>query len=79
MNPTLAQVGEFGLIDQIHEIIQKEGVKQPESLLGIGDDCAAFQPRPNMTFWSPAIAWWKRGIIYRASCLPMTWGAGPWP
>ena len=46
MNPTLAQVGEFGLIDQIHEIIHKEGVKQPKSLLGIGDDCAAFQPRP---------------------------------
>jgi len=46
MNPTLAQVGEFGLIDQVHEIICKEGIKQPENLLGIGDDCAAFQPRP---------------------------------
>jgi len=46
MNQTLAQVGEFGLIDRIHEIIQKEGVQQPKSVLGIGDDCAAFQARP---------------------------------
>ena len=46
MNPTLAQVGEFGLIDRIHEIIRKEGVQLPKTVLGIGDDCAAFQPRP---------------------------------
>ena len=43
---TLAQVGEFGLIDRIHEIIRKEGVPLPNTTLGIGDDCAAFQPRP---------------------------------
>jgi len=46
MSRTLAQVGEFGLIDQIHEIIEKEGVPLPKNTLGIGDDCAAFQPRP---------------------------------
>ncbi len=46
MNQTVAQIGEFGLIDQIHEIIQKEGVEHPKSVLGIGDDCAAFQSRP---------------------------------
>ena len=46
MNRTLAQVGEFGLIDRIHEIIRVEGVKLPKNTLGIGDDCAAFQPRP---------------------------------
>ncbi len=45
MSRTLAQVGEFGLIDQIHEIIEKEGVPLPKNTLGIGDDCAAFQPR----------------------------------
>ena len=45
MNQTVAQVGEFGLIDRIHEIIQEEGVERPESILGIGDDCAAFQAR----------------------------------
>ena len=46
MNRTLAQIGEFGLIDRIHEIIQNEGVELPKNTLGIGDDCAAFQPRP---------------------------------
>ncbi|MCP4579156.1 MAG: thiamine-phosphate kinase [Deltaproteobacteria bacterium] len=43
---TLAQVGEFGLIDRIHGIIRDEGVELPKNMLGIGDDCAAFQPRP---------------------------------
>ena len=46
MNQTLAQIGEFGLIDRIHEIIEAEGVMLPETTLGIGDDCAAFQSRP---------------------------------
>jgi thiamine-monophosphate kinase len=46
MSRTLAQVGEFGLIDRIHEIIRDEGVELPKNMLGIGDDCAAFQPRP---------------------------------
>ncbi len=46
MSRTLAQVGEFGLIDRLHEIIKNEGIKPPGSLLGIGDDCAAFSPRP---------------------------------
>ena len=44
MSRTLAQVGEFGLIDRIHEIIRDEGVELPKNTLGIGDDCAAFQP-----------------------------------
>ena len=46
MSRTLAQVGEFALIDRIREIIRKEGVELPKTVLGIGDDCAAFQPRP---------------------------------
>ncbi len=46
MGRTLAQVGEFGLIDKIHEVIRTEGVEKPKHLLGIGDDCAAFQSRP---------------------------------
>lgn len=45
MSRTLAEIGEFGLIDRIHEIIEKEGVPLPKNTLGIGDDCAAFQPR----------------------------------
>ena len=46
MNRTLAQVGEFSLIEHIHEIIKKDGAPLPENTLGIGDDCAAFPPRP---------------------------------
>ena len=46
MSRTLAQIGEFGLIDRIHEIIRNEGVKQSGTVLGIGDDCAAFRPSP---------------------------------
>jgi len=46
MSRTLAQVGEFGLIDRIHGIIQNEGITLPKNILGIGDDCAAFRPRP---------------------------------
>ncbi|MBW2710191.1 MAG: thiamine-phosphate kinase [Deltaproteobacteria bacterium] len=46
MSRTLAQVGEFGLIDRIHEVIRNEGVELPKNTLGIGDDCAACQPRP---------------------------------
>ena len=46
MSRTLAQVGEFGLIERIHGIIRDEGVELPKNTLGIGDDCAAFQPRP---------------------------------
>ncbi|EFK10144.1 thiamine-phosphate kinase [delta proteobacterium NaphS2] len=46
MSQTLGQVGEFGLINKIDEIIAMEGIQPPENLLGIGDDCAAFQPRP---------------------------------
>ncbi|MCG6878907.1 MAG: thiamine-phosphate kinase [Deltaproteobacteria bacterium] len=46
MSQTLGQVGEFRLIAKIHEMIAKEGIQPPKNLLGIGDDCAAFQPRP---------------------------------
>jgi len=46
MSRTLTEIGEFGLIDQIQKIIRDEGVELPKNTLGIGDDCAAFQPRP---------------------------------
>jgi thiamine-monophosphate kinase len=46
MGQTLAQVGEFGLIDRLHNIIENEGITPPLNLLGIGDDCAAFSPSP---------------------------------
>jgi thiamine-monophosphate kinase len=42
----LADIGEFGLIKKIRELIDKEGVKTPAVSLGIGDDCASFLPDP---------------------------------
>ena len=46
MPETLAEIGEFGLIDRIHALLRKEGVRAPDVTLGIGDDCASFRPRP---------------------------------
>jgi thiamine-monophosphate kinase len=46
MTKTLADVGEFGLIHRIHELLKKEGVKTPGVTLGIGDDTASVRPRP---------------------------------
>ena len=45
MSKTLADIGEFGLIHRIHELLKKEGVQAPEVTLGIGDDTASFRPR----------------------------------
>lgn len=45
MSQTVADVGEFGLIDRIHVLIQKEGVETPRVTLGIGDDTAAVKSR----------------------------------
>ncbi len=45
MPNTLADIGEFGLIHRIHELIKKEGVHAPEVTVGIGDDTASFRPR----------------------------------
>jgi thiamine-monophosphate kinase len=44
MTQTLADIGEFGLIDRIHELLQREGVQTPGLTLGIGDDTASFLP-----------------------------------
>ncbi|MFH1480946.1 MAG: thiamine-phosphate kinase, partial [Pseudomonadota bacterium] len=46
MTQTLARIGEFGLIHRIREIIKREGIESPGVTLGIGDDTAAFLPRP---------------------------------
>ena len=45
MSETLASIGEFGLIDCIHRLIEKEGVTHSDVRLGIGDDAASFRPR----------------------------------
>jgi len=46
MPETLADIGEFGLIDRIDKLLREEGSQLPEDTLGIGDDCASFIPRP---------------------------------
>jgi thiamine-monophosphate kinase len=45
MTETLSDIGEFGLIRRIHELLRKEGVQGAEVTLGIGDDAASFRPR----------------------------------
>ncbi len=46
MPETLADIGEFGLIDRIDKLLRGEGTRLPEDTLGIGDDCASFVSRP---------------------------------
>ena len=45
MSQTLSDIGEFGLIDRIHALLEKEGLRTPGLTLGIGDDTASFRPR----------------------------------
>jgi thiamine-monophosphate kinase len=42
--PTVSDIGEFGLIKRINDLIESEGVKAHGVTLGIGDDCASFTP-----------------------------------
>jgi thiamine-monophosphate kinase len=47
MAETLKEVGEFGLIRRIRKLLEKEGAEQsPDLTVGVGDDAAAFKPRP---------------------------------
>jgi len=48
MPETLSDIGEFGLIARIDALLQRAGTQAPEVSVGIGDDCAAFQPRPGV-------------------------------
>jgi len=45
MSENLSDIGEFGLIDRIHKLLEKEGLRAPGLSLGIGDDAASFCPR----------------------------------
>jgi thiamine-monophosphate kinase len=45
MSETLSDIGEFGLIDRIQDLLQKEGLSPPDISIGIGDDTAAFRAR----------------------------------
>ena len=44
MGGTLSEIGEFGLIAHIDELIREEGVDTPGLTLGIGDDAASVLP-----------------------------------
>lgn len=46
MPETLKDVGEFGLIHRIDDLLKREGVQAPGVTLGIGDDTASFKARP---------------------------------
>jgi thiamine-monophosphate kinase len=45
MPKTIADLGEFGLINRLFKLIEEEGVKTLGVTLGIGDDTAAFKSR----------------------------------
>ena len=45
MNETVTDVGEFGLIDRLDALIQREGGGLSDQTVGIGDDCAVFRPQ----------------------------------
>ena len=42
----VSDIGEFGLIRRIDELVNREGIRSERVTLGIGDDTAAFLPRP---------------------------------
>jgi thiamine-monophosphate kinase len=46
MPETLSDIGEFGLIERIHRLLQKIGVHTPGVSLEIGDDAASLKPNP---------------------------------
>ena len=46
MSEKIGDVGEFGLIRRINDLLKKEGVTSERVSLGIGDDTASFLPRP---------------------------------
>jgi len=45
MTETLSDIGEFGLIARIDDLLRKEGLQTPGMTMGIGDDAASFLPR----------------------------------
>ncbi len=46
MGETVRDVGEFGLIRRIRELIEREGIRAGGVSIDIGDDTASFVPRP---------------------------------
>lgn len=46
MPERVMDIGEFGLIGRINDLLNREGVRSEGLTLGIGDDTASFLPRP---------------------------------
>jgi thiamine-monophosphate kinase len=46
MPERISDIGEFGLIQRINQLLTREGIRSRRVTLGIGDDTAAFLPRP---------------------------------
>ena len=46
MPERVSDIGEFGLIRRISDLLNKEGIRSEQVTLGIGDDTASFLPRP---------------------------------
>ncbi len=46
MDEHIGNIGEFELIERINHLLSQEGSPLPDGTVGIGDDCAAFRPRP---------------------------------
>ncbi|MBN1222762.1 MAG: thiamine-phosphate kinase [Candidatus Aminicenantes bacterium] len=45
MSKRISDIGEFGLIDRIHKLLQKEGIRNTGVALDMGDDAASILPR----------------------------------
>ena len=46
MSERVSDIGEFGLIRRINDLLKKEGIRSERVTIGIGDDTASFLPRP---------------------------------
>ncbi len=46
MSERIMDIGEFGLIQRISDLLNREGLRSERVTLGIGDDTASFLPRP---------------------------------
>ena len=46
MPERVSDIGEFGLIRRISDLLKKEGIRSDRVTVGIGDDTASFVPRP---------------------------------
>lgn len=46
MSERIMDIGEFGLIRRVSDLLHREGLQSEQVTLGIGDDTASFLPRP---------------------------------